>query len=38
MMLYAYVEVIMLVRKIMENTGLILDILSALTRIPKQLL
>ncbi len=32
MMLYASVNVIMLVWKIMENTGFILDILSALTR------
>jgi hypothetical protein len=38
LMLYASVKVIVLVWKIMENTGFILDILSALTRTPKQLL
>ena len=37
-MLYAYVKVIVLVWKIMKNTGFILDLLSALTRTPKQLL
>ncbi len=38
LMLYASVKVIMLVWKIMENNGFILDILSALTRTPKKLL
>jgi hypothetical protein len=38
LMLYASVKVIMLVYKIMENTGFMFDILSALTRTPKQLL
>ncbi len=38
LMLYASVKVIVLVWKIMKNTGFILDILSALTRLPKQLL
>jgi hypothetical protein len=38
LMLYASVKVIVLVWKIMENTGFILDILSALLRTPKQLL
>jgi hypothetical protein len=38
LMLYASVKVIVLVWKIMENTRFILDILSALTRTPKQLL
>jgi hypothetical protein len=38
LMLYASVKVIVLEWKIMENTGLILDMLSALTRTPKQLL
>ncbi len=38
LMLYAPVKVIVLVWKIMENTGFILDILSAWTRTPKQLL
>ncbi len=38
LMLYASVKVIMLVWKIMGNTGFILDILSALTRTPKQML
>ncbi len=38
LMLYASVKVIVLVWKIMKNTGFILDILSALTRTPKQLL
>jgi hypothetical protein len=38
LMLYASVKVIMLVWKITENTGFILDLLSALTRTPKQLL
>ncbi len=34
LMLYASVKVIVLVWKIMENTGFILNILSALTRTP----
>jgi hypothetical protein len=38
LMLYASVKVIVLVWKIIENTGFILDILLALTRTPKQLL
>jgi hypothetical protein len=38
LMLYASVKVIVLVWKIMANTGFILDILSALTRTQKQLL
>ncbi len=37
LMLYASVKVIVLVWKNMENTGFILDVLSALTRTPKQL-
>ncbi len=38
LMLYVPVKVIVLVWKIMENTGFILDILSALARTPNQLL
>jgi hypothetical protein len=37
-MLYASVKVILLVWKIMADTGFILDILSALTKTQKQLL
>jgi hypothetical protein len=38
LMLFASVKVILLVRKIMENTGFILEISSVLTRAPNQLL
>jgi hypothetical protein len=38
LMLHASVKVIVLMWKIMENTGFILDILSALTKTQKQLL
>jgi hypothetical protein len=38
LMLYASVKVIVLVWKIMENTEFILEILSALTKMQKQLL